>query len=90
MEVNCTFFKTCLEKMLLHFISNTIYKCLPKKFNFVNTYKPCLKKAEASEKTFPNYVAWSKIFVDYETTNNCQLCHFSEESVVGKTFHFIT
>ena len=61
-----------------------------KKFNFVNTYKPCLKKAEASEKTFPNYVAWSKIFVDYETTNNCQLCHFSEESVVGKTFHFIT
>ena len=31
-----------------------------------------------------------KEFTDYETNNECQLCNFSWESVLGKTFNFIT
>ena len=59
--------------MLLSSISNSIYKCLPKTFNFAVTEKPCRKKAKACEKTFTS----SKKFVEYETTNECQLCRFS-------------
>ena len=50
--------------MLLPSISNTIYKCLPKTFNFINTDKLCRKKAKACENTFTSYVARSKKFVD--------------------------
>ena len=63
----------CKIKMLLPSISNSIYKLLPKTFNFVNTDKPCHKKAKACEKTFTCYVVRSKKFVDKETTNECQL-----------------
>ena len=53
----------CKVKMLLPSFSNTIYKCLPKTSNFVNTDKPCRKNAKACEKTFSSYVARSKKFV---------------------------
>ena len=45
-----------------------------KSFNFVNTDKPCCNKAKIYEKTLTSYVARFKKFVDYETTNECQLC----------------
>ena len=48
-----------------------------KTFNFVNSDKPYCKKAKLCEKIFSSYVARFKKFVDYETTNECQLCNFS-------------
>ena len=41
------------------------------------TDKSCCKKAEPCEKTFSSYVARLKKIVDYETTNQYQLCNFS-------------
>ena len=38
------------------------------------------------EKTFNS----SKQFVDYQTTNEYQLCNFSSEGVPGKTINFLT
>ena len=43
-------------KMLFPSTSNTINKCLPKAFNFVNTVTPCRKKAKTCEKTFTKIV----------------------------------
>ena len=63
-------------KMLLPSISN-MQMFIKKTFNFVNTDKPCCKKAKPCEKTFNSYVARLKKFVDYETTNDCQLYNFS-------------
>ena len=60
-----------------------------KTFNFVNTDKPCRKKAKACEKTFTSYVVRSKKFVDYESTNKCQLYNFSKKGVLIKTCNFI-
>ena len=37
-------------------ISNTINKCLPKTFNFLNPDTPCCKKAKACEKIFTKTV----------------------------------
>ena len=62
--------------MLLPSISNTICKCLQKTFNFVNTDKPCHKKAKPYEKTFSCYVARLEKIVNYKITNECQLCNF--------------
>ena len=62
--------------MLLPSISNTVNKCLPKTFNFGNPFKPC-RKSKACKKTFTSYVARFKKFIDYETTNECQLNNFS-------------
>ena len=44
-----------------------------KNIYFLDTDKPCRKKAKACEKTFTSHVARSEKFVDYETTNGCQL-----------------
>ena len=48
--MSCTFSRAVVGdrvKMLLLFVSNTIKKCLPKKFIFINTDTPCHKKAKA-------------------------------------------
>ena len=44
-----------------------------KTLNFVNTDKPCRKKAKEYEKTFTR----PKKVDDYEATNECQLCNFN-------------
>ena len=41
-------------------------------------------------KNFQQLLVRSKNFVDYETTNESQLWNFSWESVLDKTFNFIT
>ena len=51
--------------MLLPSIFYTICECLQKTFNFVNTNKPCRKKAKPCEKILSGYVARFEIFVDY-------------------------
>ena len=63
--------------MIFPSISNTINKCVLKNIYFANTDKSCRKKAKACEKTFTSFLPRLKKFVDYKTTNECQLCSFS-------------
>ena len=60
-----------------------------KAFNFVNFDKTCRKKVKTCTKTLTSYVRDLKKFVEYESTSECQLCNFSYESVLVKTFNFI-
>ena len=85
-----------VAKMLLPPFSNTITKFLPppppppKKTNFVSTINYDVRRLRHVKKLSLVTVARFKKFVDYGTTNECQLCNFSKESVLGKTFNYIT
>ena len=57
MKVICIFSKEVARdeiKVLLSFVSNTIYKCLPKTLNVVNNDKPCRKKVNVCKSFFTN------------------------------------
>ena len=57
MKVICIFSKEVARdeiKMLLSFVSNIIYKCLPKTLNVLNNDKPCRKKVNVCKSFFTN------------------------------------
>ena len=79
MGINCTFSREVAGdrvKMVLLF-PILLTNAYQKTFNFVNTDRPCCKKAKAYQKTFTTYELDLNICYDYETTNDCQLCNSS-------------